>query len=145
MALFNDLNPFKEELHFMYSHPGNRPRSLKISNFRFPLNALLSGAHRATGLALVISLIVYLVLANLILFVPAITLEKVTGCWLTQILHTGFWIALTYHWLSGLRHLCAEHFLQPESYQLINSHAVSYLLLGTWFISTLSIIYRVWF
>ena len=130
---------------FMYSHPGNRPRSLKISNFHFPLNALLSGAHRATGLALVISLIAYLALANLILFVPRITLDKVTDCWLTQLLHTGFWIALTYHWLSGLRHLCAEHFLQPETYQLINSNTVSYLLLGTWFIGSLSIIYRVWF
>ncbi|VAW44482.1 hypothetical protein MNBD_GAMMA03-1898 [hydrothermal vent metagenome] len=129
----------------MYSHPSNRPRSLKISNFRFPLNALLSGAHRATGLALVISLIVYLTLANLILFIPIITLEKVADCWLTLVLHTGFWIALTYHWLSGLRHLCAEHFLQPETYQLINSNTVSYLLLGTWFISSLSIIYRVWF
>ncbi len=129
----------------MYSHPGNRPRSLKISNFRFPLNALLSGAHRATGLALVISLVAYLTLANFILFVPAVTLENVAACWLTQILHTGFWIALTYHWLSGLRHLCAEHFLQPKTYQLINSKAVSYLLLATWFISSLSITYRVWF
>ncbi|MCF6345925.1 MAG: hypothetical protein L3J00_05585 [Thiomicrorhabdus sp.] len=129
----------------MYSHPSNRPRSLKISNFRFSLNALLSGAHRATGLALVLSLIAYLALANLILFVPAVTLENVATCWLTQLLHTGFWIALTYHWLSGLRHLCAEHFLQPETYQLINSKAVSYLLLATWFIGSLSITYRVWF
>jgi succinate dehydrogenase / fumarate reductase cytochrome b subunit len=129
----------------MYSHPGNRPRSLKIANFRFPLNALLSGAHRVTGLALVISLIAYLILANLILFVPAITLEQVTDCWLTQLLHTGFWIALTYHWLSGLRHLCAEHFLQPDTYQLINSKAVSYLLLATWLTSSLSITYGVWF
>ncbi|HIE40316.1 MAG TPA: hypothetical protein EYP76_02680 [Thiomicrorhabdus sp.] len=129
----------------MYSHPGNRPRSLKISNFSFSLTALLSGAHRATGLALVISLLAYLILANLILFVPAITLEKVAACWLTQILHTGFWVALTYHWLSGLRHLCAEHFLQPQTYQLINSKIVSYLLLATWFISSISITYRVWF
>lgn len=129
----------------MYSHPSNRPRSLKVSNFRFPLNALLSGAHRATGLVLVISLIAYLVLANLILFVPAITLENVAACWLTQLLHTGFWIALTYHWLSGLRHLCAEHFLQPEAYQLINGKAVSYLLLATWFISSLLITCKVWF
>ncbi len=129
----------------MYSHPGNRPRFLNIREFRFPLNALLSGAHRITGIALVLSLIAYLAIGNLLLFSSAITLELVSNCWLTKLLHTGFWIALSYHWLSGLRHLLAEHFLQPEVYQLINSRPVSYLLLSTWLIAILSILYQVWF
>lgn len=116
----------------MYSHPGNRPRFLKLSDFHFPLNALLSGAHRATGFALVISLLIYLVLGNLILFTPSITLEPIASHWLTLLLHTGFWISLSYHWLSGLRHLFAEHFLQPEIYSFINSKIVSILLLVTW-------------
>ncbi len=129
----------------MYSHLDKRPRSLKLTQFRFPLNALMSGAHRITGVILIISLILYLMLANLLLFVPNITLEKVSDCWLTQILHTGFWAALSYHWLSGVRHLCAEHFLQPDTYQLINSRPVSYLLLALWGISFIFILYKVWF
>lgn len=128
----------------MYSHPGNRPRFISIKDFRFPINALLSAAHRITGSALIISLIAYIALANLILLHPLVTLESVTSHWLVLLLHTGFWTALSYHWLSGLRHLLAEHFLEPKLYEMINSKNVSFILIAVWIFATITVIYQVW-
>ncbi|GKT12408.1 MAG: succinate dehydrogenase/fumarate reductase, cytochrome b subunit [Thiomicrorhabdus sp.] len=128
----------------MYSHPGNRPRFISIKEFHFPINALLSAAHRITGVVLIVSLIAYIALANLILLHPLVTLESVTSHWLVLLLHTGFWAALSYHWLSGLRHLLAEHFLEPKLYEMINSKNVSFALIAVWIFTTITVIYQVW-
>ncbi len=128
----------------MYSHPGNRPRFLKLSALHFPINAVLSGGHRLTGLALVISLVGYLTLANLILIHPGITLISISDHWVLRCLHTAFWIALSFHWLTGLRHLLAEHFVTPKPYQIINSRFISLLLITVWALISLFIIYQVW-
>ncbi len=128
----------------MYSFPGNRPRFLKLSSIHFPINALLSGAHRLTGLALVISLIGYLALANLILINPNVSLISISEHWILLCLHTAFWMALSFHWLSGLRHLLAEHFLAPKAYQMINSGFVSILLITLWIFMSLFISYQAW-
>lgn len=128
----------------MYSHPGNRPRFLKLSAIHFPVNALLSGGHRLTGLALVISLIGYLTLANLILINPTVTLISISDHWLLLCLHTAFWMALSFHWLTGVRHLLAEHFVAPKPYQIINSGFISILLITVWILISLFIIYQAW-
>lgn len=120
----------------MYSHPSNRAR--------FPINALLSGAHRLTGLALVISLIGYLALANLILIHPNISLISISDHWILLCLHSVFWMALSFHWLGGLRHLLAGHFMTPKSYQIINSALISILLIMLWISISIFIIYQAW-
>jgi succinate dehydrogenase / fumarate reductase cytochrome b subunit len=128
----------------MYSHPGNRPRFLKLSAIHFPVNALLSGAHRLTGLALVISLVGYVTLANLMLIHPDVSLNSLSGHWLLRSLHTAFWMALSFHWLTGLRHLLAEHFIAPKPYEIINSGWVSALLIAQWILISIFISYQAW-
>ena len=128
----------------MYSHPGNRPRFISLSEFRFPLNALLSAAHRITGFALVVSLLGYIALTNLILLHPLVTLDSVSSHWIVLLLHTGFWLSLSYHWLSGLRHLLAEHFIEPQLYEIINSKAASFIVIALWCFAAISVIYQVW-
>ena len=128
----------------MYSHPGNRPRFISIKEFRFPINALLSAAHRITGFALIVSLLAYIGLTNLILLNDSVSLADVTSCKLVLLLHTGFWIALSYHWLSGLRHLLAEHFIEPKLYEMINSKGVSFALITVWIFASITIAYQVW-
>jgi len=118
----------------MYSHPDNRPRFLNLTAFKFPLNALLSGAHRISGLGLLVSLLGYLVLTNLILFDASVTLLDIRAHPLLLTLHSLFWISLSFHWLTGLRHLLAEHFTQTSAYQRINSPTASAILLSAWFL-----------
>ncbi len=128
----------------MYLHPGNRPRFLKLSAIHFPINALLSGGHRLSGLALIISLIGYLALANLLLIDPSITLISISDHWLLLCLHTAFWMALSFHWLTGLRHLLAEHFTNPKPYQIINSDLITVFLMAIWVFISLFITYQAW-
>ncbi|MDX1351810.1 MAG: succinate dehydrogenase, cytochrome b556 subunit [Thiomicrorhabdus sp.] len=128
----------------MYSHPGNRPRFLSLSAFRFPLNTKLSALHRITGLLLIISLLGYLALFQLILFHPTVTIENSADHWVHNLLYSGFWSTLSFHWLTGLRHLLAEHFINPQSYQRINKQSVSYALISLWLLITLFIIYQAW-
>ncbi|MEA3405010.1 MAG: succinate dehydrogenase, cytochrome b556 subunit [Pseudomonadota bacterium] len=128
----------------MYQHPGNRPIFLSLLKFRFPINAWLSAGHRLSGIALFISLLGYLALLNLILFNDMVTLSGIRDHWILLCLHSAFWISISFHWLTGLRHLLAEHFTQPKLYQLINSKLVSQTLLVLWLLLTLLILQEVW-
>ena len=128
----------------MYHHPGNQPRFLSLSAFRFPLNAKLSALHRITGLLLVLSLLAYLVLFHLILFLPNITIENTVNHWFHNLLFSVFWSALTFHWLTGLRHLLAEHYIQNSSYRRVNHITVSYSLIILWLFAMFFIIYQAW-
>jgi len=129
----------------MYTHPGNRPRFLSLMAIKFPLNAKLSAMHRITGLMLIVSLLGYLALAHLIIIHPTVSLTSVQNHCIVNCLNSVFWSTLAFHWLSGLRHLLAEHFTTPNSYQLINSAKVSYSLLATWLIISIAIIYQAWY
>ncbi len=124
----------------MYSHPGNRPRFLSLRAFKFPLNAKLSILHRITGVLLIITLLGYLALAHLILLHPVVTLESVSNHCISACLNSVFWSTLSFHWLSGLRHLMAEHYTQTHLYQIINSDRISYLLIATWVVLCIAII-----
>ncbi|BCN93272.1 hypothetical protein THMIRHAM_10570 [Thiomicrorhabdus immobilis] len=128
----------------MYRHPGNRPRFLSLTAFKFPLNAKLSALHRITGLILIISLLGYLALAQLIIFHPIVTMDSIHDHCFINCLNSVFWSAISFHWLSGIRHLFAEHFIQPHSYRLINSAKISYLLLSIWGLLTVFISYQAW-
>lgn len=128
----------------MYQHPGNRPIFLSLLKFRFPLNAWLSAGHRLFGLALFISLLGYLALLNLTLFNATVTLDGIRDHWILLCLHSAFWISISFHWLTGLRHLLAEHFTQPKLYQLINSKHASQAVLVCWILLSFWILQEVW-
>lgn len=128
----------------MYQHPGNRPIFINLMKIRFPLNAWLSVSHRISGLGLFIALIGYLALINLIILHPAVSLQSVHNHWIVLSLHTVFWIALSFHWLTGLRHLLAEHFTAAKPYQIINSKPISQLVLISWGLASVFIIQWVW-
>ncbi len=128
----------------MYQHPGNRPINLNLLKLRFPINAWLSAGHRISGVLLFLSLLGYLGLLNLMIFNEYVTLDSMTDHWIVKLVHSGFWLSVSYHWLSGLRHLLAEHFTQPEKYQRINSPASAQALLLTWIVASLLILQWVW-
>ena len=54
------------------------------------------------------------------------------------------WSALAFHWLTGLRHILAEHFTQPHIYQKINSLSANLLIIALWCLITVLIIYQAW-
>lgn len=116
----------------MYIHPGKRPRFLSLLAFKFPLNAKLSILHRITGVFLLISLIGYIALLHLILLHPSVTLASVSEHCIIACMSTVFWSTLIFHWLTGVRHLIAEHFTQIRFYQIINSDWISYLIILLW-------------
>jgi len=128
----------------MYQHPGNRPIFINLMKIHFPLNAWLSVSHRLSGVGLFIALIGYLALINLLLIHPTVTLNSVYDHWIVLSLNSLFWIALSFHWLTGLRHLLAEHFTAATPYRIINSKRVSQLLLVSWGVVSVFIIKLVW-
>ncbi|MDG6777877.1 succinate dehydrogenase, cytochrome b556 subunit [Thiomicrorhabdus sp. zzn3] len=128
----------------MYQHPGNRPVFLNLWKFHFPLNAWLSIAHRLSGILLFCSLIAYLALANLLIWHDAVSLANIRDHCFVRLLHTVFWISLSYHWLNGLRHLLAEHFIDPNLYRRINHQSVAWLMLSAWLVLSIIIIRQVW-
>ncbi|MDG6773101.1 succinate dehydrogenase, cytochrome b556 subunit [Thiomicrorhabdus sp. ZW0627] len=128
----------------MYQHPPNRPVYLSLRKFRFPFNAWLSAAHRITGLMLFISLLGYLALANLVVFHDGVTLEGIRGHCIIRCLNTVFWISLCYHWLSGFRHLLAEHFTTAAPYSIINAKPTGIALLFAWLLISLFIFKQAW-
>ena len=128
----------------MYQHPGNRPIFINLMKLRLPLNAWLSVAHRISGLGLFITLLGYLALLNLLLINHNVTLMSVQDHWIVLCLHSVFWSALSFHWLTGLRHLLAEHFTSPKPYKFINSAIVSQALLLSWLVLLYLIMTKVW-
>ncbi|QCU90287.1 succinate dehydrogenase, cytochrome b556 subunit [Thiomicrorhabdus sediminis] len=124
----------------MYQHPDDRPRFLSLTAFRFPLNAKLSAGHRITGALLIVCLIKILALTHLLILSPDLDFYSIQQHWITQTLIKTFWVLLAFHWLSGLRHLLAEHFIDAKPYAIINQTSISYLLIGLWLVITLLIL-----
>lgn len=128
----------------MYQFPDKRPRFLQLTKIHFPLNAKLSAAHRISGLLLIISLTGYLALLNLITLHPLVTFESVADHCIVKCAHSLFWTGLIWHWLTGIRHLMAEHFLSPEHYGFINSDTISYVLLTAWILFSALALWEIW-
>lgn len=129
----------------MYQHPGNRPRFLSLTEFRFPLNAKLSAMHRISGVLLSLCLLGFLALAHLIVLHPDVEFADIRYHWISLLIASTFWVLLSFHWLSGLRHLLAEHFTQVDCYRTINSSAISYLIILTWLLVSAFIFHQYWF
>jgi succinate dehydrogenase / fumarate reductase cytochrome b subunit len=127
----------------MFNHPGSRPRNINLFDFKFPLNAKLSILHRITGVVLILCLIAYLGVANLVVLHPVVTFEHIINHWIIQVLNISFWLAVSFHWLTGLRHLLAEHLLNDKTYKMINSNQVSYFIFVLWGVIALFIFYYI--
>ena len=128
----------------MYQPADSRPRFLDLKKFKFPLNAKLSILHRISGLLLLISLIGYLALFNLIAWHPSVTYEAIQSHCILLCAHSFFWLGALWHWLTGIRHLAAEHFLQETHYRLINHPSLSQLLILTWIGLSMIALWRIW-
>lgn len=122
----------------------DKPRYLSLTAFKFPLNAKLSILHRITGVFLVLSLIKFLALIHLILLHPQVTLAAVSDHVIVLFLSSVFWITLAFHWLSGTKHLLAEHFTAEKTYNILNSDAAAYSMLTTWIVISAFILYYFW-
>ncbi|MBF6056970.1 MULTISPECIES: hypothetical protein [Thiomicrorhabdus] len=119
--------------------PDGRPRNLDISRFHFPLNAVISGLHRITGVMLLLCLLAYLSIWNL-QFIAHFDLPDS----LLQTLHSIFWLSLGFHWLSGIRHLLAEHLADSRFYVKINQAVSVYGLLLIWTIYSYLLLGVIW-
>ncbi|MBO1924022.1 succinate dehydrogenase, cytochrome b556 subunit [Thiomicrorhabdus sp. 6S3-12] len=128
----------------MYQSNDPRPRSLNLLAFHFPLNAWLSVLHRITGLLLIVSLIGYLALANLIWLHPDVRLSAINQHWIPLCMHSVFWAAVSFHWLTGLRHLLAEKLYDTTWYSRLASPLCNSLVLLVWLLICLFSWQTIW-
>lgn len=86
---------------------GNRPLSPHVSIYRWPLNAVLSILHRATGVALGVSLalVVWWFLAAAISPDYFATASWLLTSWLGYLVFLASAAALWFHFCNGIRHL----------------------------------------
>lgn len=86
---------------------GNRPLSPHVSIYRFPLNAILSIAHRITGVGLSITalLVVWWFLAAAISPEYFATADWFLTSWLGTLIMVVSVFALWLHFCNGVRHL----------------------------------------
>ncbi|PLA74539.1 succinate dehydrogenase, cytochrome b556 subunit [Hydrogenovibrio sp. SC-1] len=130
----------------MYHHPGNKPVYLNLRAFRFPLNAILSILHRISGVFVLMSLILGLVWLNLLLLQPESYQQ--TRAWLShplgKIVATAGLLGLSFHWLTGLRHLLMEHDVAQLMTRLDRSRLSGQGVLVIFVIWSVWVIWRLW-
>lgn len=121
----------------MYHHPGHKPVYLNLREFRFPLNAILSILHRISGVVVVLMLIVGLVWLNLLLL-DANHYVNILA-WLShplaKVLLLAGGLSLSFHWLTGVRHLLMEYNVWQMQTRLERAKQSGQLLLvifGLW-------------
>ena len=87
--------------------PSNRPLSPHLMNYRFPLLVLLSGTHRATGVALAIGTLLLVYWLGSAAYGPAAydRASHLLGSPIGYLVLFGFSFSLFYHLSNGIRHL----------------------------------------
>ncbi|OHV12855.1 succinate dehydrogenase, cytochrome b556 subunit [Kushneria phosphatilytica] len=88
-----------------------RPTNLDLSSIQFPLPALVSIAHRITGVIMFVGLIFVLWAFDTSLSSPegfASVRDALTGNALAQLIAWGLLSALSYHFVAGIRHLIMD-------------------------------------
>jgi len=130
----------------MYQHTGNKPVYLNLRAFRFPLNAILSILHRISGVLVVVSLIFGLVWLNLLLLQPE--RYQQTWAWLShplgKVLVIAGALSLSFHWLTGLRHLLMEHNVAQMLTRLDRAKLSAQGVLVIFAIWSVWVIWRLW-
>lgn len=130
----------------MYHHPGNKPVYLSLRAFRFPLNAILSILHRISGVFVLMSLILGLVWLNLLLLQPESYQQ--TWAWLShplgKIVSISGLLGLSFHWLTGVRHLLMEHDVAQLLTRLDRAKLSGQGVLVIFVIWSVWVIWRLW-
>jgi succinate dehydrogenase cytochrome b subunit len=120
---------------------GNRPLSPHMKIYKFPLNGLMSGSHRVTGLLLSIGtlLFAYWLIAAAYGADSYETAQAFFGSWLGQLMLIGWTFCLYYHMVNGVRHLLWDTGKLLEKEDLITTGRIgiavtAILTVATWII-----------
>lgn len=130
----------------MMPRTDKRPVNISLWHFHFPLNALLSIAHRISGVFLIIALLVWLFSLNYLSIDPAhfsnhqAWLSSVSG----QLFVSLFWLALWFHWLLGVRHLLIEFCLNASVRDVLRTANAATASFVIWLIGSIAIMTQVW-
>ncbi|KAH3760708.1 mitochondrial succinate dehydrogenase complex subunit C [Pelomyxa schiedti] len=113
---------------------GRRMLSPALFSYRWPLNALCSGTHRATGVALVIGFGGIMLGGLSSHFHPAMRqyVKRYGGGWAGYVIRWCVAFPMLYHMLAGLRHLAWDYGL--FGFDMNHCHQSSVALLGTSFL-----------
>lgn len=130
----------------MIPRTDKRPVNLSLWHIHFPLNALVSISHRISGVVLILSLLVWLVMLNQMLFLAddfhqhQAWLSSLTG----QVFLSLFWLALWFHWLAGVRHLLIEFCLNSRIKSALRTQHAAFGSFILWGLGALLILARIW-
>jgi len=120
---------------------GNRPLSPHMKIYKFPLNGLMSGSHRVTGILLSIGtlLFAYWLIAAAYGAESYETAQAFFGSWLGQLMLIGWTFCLYYHLVNGIRHLIWDMGKCLEKEDLIKTGRIgmavtAVLTIATWII-----------
>ena len=120
---------------------GNRPLSPHIKIYKFPLNGLLSGSHRVTGIFLSIGtlLFAYWLIAAAYGAESYETAQAFLGSWLGQLMLIGWTFCLYFHLVNGIRHLIWDMGKCLEKEDLVKTGRIAMavtaiLTIATWII-----------
>ncbi|WP_028877747.1 succinate dehydrogenase, cytochrome b556 subunit [Terasakiella pusilla] len=120
---------------------GNRPLSPHMKIYKFPLNGLMSGSHRVTGILLSIGtlLFAYWLIAAAYGAESYETAQAFFGSWLGQLMLIGWTFCLYYHLVNGIRHLIWDMGKCLEKEDLIKTGRIgmavtAVLTVATWII-----------
>lgn len=120
---------------------GNRPLSPHVKIYKFPLNGLMSGSHRVTGILLSLGTILfaYWLIAAAYGAQSYETAQAFFGSWLGILMLMGWTFCLYYHLVNGLRHLQWDMVKGLEKEDLIRTGRMAIgltaiLTVATWII-----------
>lgn len=120
---------------------GNRPLSPHMKIYKFPLNGLMSGSHRVTGVLLSIGslLFAYWLISAAYGEDAYNTAQAFLGSWLGNLMLMGWTFCLYYHLVNGLRHLQWDMVKGLEKEDLVKSGRIgiavtAILTVATWVI-----------
>lgn len=120
---------------------GNRPLSPHMKIYKFPLNGLMSGSHRVTGILLSIGtlLFAYWLIAAAYGAESYETAQAFFGSWLGQLMLIGWTFCLYFHLVNGIRHLIWDMGKCLEKEDLIKTGRIAMavtaiLTVATWII-----------
>lgn len=124
---------------------GNRPLSPHMKIYKFPLNGMMSGAHRVTGLLLSIGtlLFAYWLISAAYGADSYATAQAFLGSWLGQLMLMGWTFCLYYHLVNGVRHLLWDTGKYLEKEDLISTGRVGIAVTALLTIGTFIIAYSV--
>ncbi|NVK17177.1 MAG: succinate dehydrogenase, cytochrome b556 subunit [Methylocystaceae bacterium] len=120
---------------------GNRPLSPHMKIYKFPMNGLMSGAHRVTGVLLSAGTLFFAYWLIAAAYGPEsyATAQAFFGSWFGQIVMLGYTFCMYYHLVNGVRHLRWDMVTGLEKQDLIASGRVgiavtAILTVATWII-----------